>query len=305
MKQLHISSNRFYDWKKRYQKKNESNGDLPKSHWLLLWELEAITAYSQANPKEGYRRLSYMMLDESIVAVSPSSVYRTLKQANLLHLAYPKSKKGSGFHQPKKPHKHWHTDISYLNIAGTFFYFISVLDGYSRYLLHWELRESMTEADVEITIQRALEKFPGVKPRIISDNGAQFLAKDFKVFVRELELTHVTTSPYYPQSNGKIERFHRTLKHDGIKHGDLIDCEMAKLRIGVYVDYYNSERLHSAIGYVTPMVKLAGKEEEVFVARKSKLSMARDKRKQAVREPDLQGDIALVKTPEISHLVAS
>jgi putative transposase len=91
-------------------------------------------------------------------------------------------------------------DISYLNIAGTFFYLCSVLDGCSRFLLHWELRAAMTELDVEIVLQRARERYPGTFPRIITDNGPQFIAKDFKEFIRLAGLTHVKTSPYYPQS---------------------------------------------------------------------------------------------------------
>jgi transposase InsO family protein len=82
--------------------------------------------------------------------------------------------------QPLKPHEHWHVDVSYLNIAGTFYYLCSLLDGQSRFTVHWEIREAMTEADVEQIIQRAREKYPGVTPRIISDNGPQFIARDFK-----------------------------------------------------------------------------------------------------------------------------
>jgi hypothetical protein len=94
-------------------------------------------------------------------------------------------------------------DISYLNIVGTFFYLCSVLNGCSRFLLHWELRSAMTELDVEIVLQRARERYPGTSPRIITDNGPQFIAKDFKEFIRLAGLTHVKTTPYYPQSNGK------------------------------------------------------------------------------------------------------
>ena len=304
LKQLSISSNRFYDWKKRYEQESNNRKVVPKSHWLLPWEVEAIIAYAKENPKEGYRRLAYMMLDDNIVATSASSVYRVLKREDLLHLASPESKKGKGFNQPTKPHQHWHTDISYLNIAGTFFYFMSVLDGYSRAILHWELRESMKEADVEITIQRAREKYPGHKTRVISDNGPQFIAIDFKRFVRQLELTHVTTSPYYPQSNGKLERFHRTLKNDGIKQGDLLTYEIAKERLTTYIDYYNNERLHSAIGYVAPSTKLAGKEQEIFVERKLKLSAARAERKRAMRAPNLQSNMSFANAPETSNLPA-
>ena len=159
-----------------------------------------------------------MMLDDDIVAASPSSVYRVLKQAGRLDRNWRKpSKKGTGFVQPLKPHEHWHIDVAHINIGGTFFFLCSLLDGFSRYIVHWELRETMKEWEVETIVQRGLEKFPGVTPRIISDNGPQFIARDFKSFVRIQGLTHFRTSPYYPQSNGKLERWHASLKQECIR----------------------------------------------------------------------------------------
>ncbi|MFZ6186197.1 transposase, partial [Nannocystis pusilla] len=113
------------------------------------------------------------------------------------------SKKGTGFQQPDRPHRHWHVDIAYINLAGTFYYLCSVLDGYSRYIVHWDLRESMTERDVECILQRARELFPQARPRVVTDNGPQFIARDFKEFIRVAGMTHVRISPGYPQSNGK------------------------------------------------------------------------------------------------------
>jgi len=136
-----------------------------------------------------------------------------LGQAGLLSKWNGKpSKKGTGFEQPLAAHQHWHIDVSYINISGTFYYLCSILDGCSRYIVNWDLRESMTEADIEIIIERAKEKYPEARPRIISDNGPQFIAKDFKELIRISGMTHVRTSPYYPQSNGKIERWHKSLK---------------------------------------------------------------------------------------------
>ena len=223
-----------------------------------------------------------MMLDKDIVAVSPSTVYRVLKRAGRLDRknAAP-SKKGTGFVQPLAPHKHWHTDISYLNLGGTFYFFISVLDGYSRSIVHWEITEKMEEKDVEQVIQRALDLHPGVKPRIISDNGPQFIAKDFKAFVRLAGLTHVRTSPYYPQSNGKLERFHGILKDECIRPSCPATKEEAEKRVSLFVDHYNNVRLHSAIGYITPADKLAGREQQIASERDRKLEEARSRREQA------------------------
>ena len=191
------------------------------------------------------------------------------------------SKKGKGFNQPKKAHQHWHIDISYINIRGTFYYLCTVLDGYSRYVVHWEIREQMMEKDVEIILQRATEKTPDVNPRIISDNGPQFVSRAFKEFVRISGMTHVRTSPYYPQSNGKLERWHGSLKQECIRPKTPLDLADARQLVDQYVTQYNCQRLHSAIGYVTPKDKLEGQEKIIFAERKRKLKQARDRRKAA------------------------
>jgi transposase InsO family protein len=144
------------------------------------------------------------MLDTEIVAMSPSSVRRVLAQAGLSSKGKGKqSKKGTCFEQPLVAHQHWHIDVSFLNVSATFYYLCSTLDGYSRYILLWGLREKMTEADIGIILHRAKELQLEARPRIISDNGPQFIAKDFKEFIRISGMTHIRTSPFYSQSNGK------------------------------------------------------------------------------------------------------
>ncbi len=220
--------------------------------------------------------MSYMMLDADVVAVSPSTTYRVLRVAGLLDRWNGKpSRKGTGFHQPDAAHRHWHMDISYLNLLGTFYYLCSILDGWSRYLVHWEIRESMKEVDVETILQRARERFPGVTPRIITDNGPQFVARDFKAFIRLLGMTHVRTAPYYPQSNGKIEAWHKTLKVTTIRP----TLDEARRLVAAFVKRYNETRLHSAIGYLAPADKLAGKEQEIWQQRDRKLAAAREARR--------------------------
>lgn len=237
-----------------------------------------------------------MMLDADVAACSPASVYRVLKQAGLLqrHNTKPSSK-GTGFMQPLKPHEHWHVDVSYLNLAGTFYYLCTVLDGCSRFIVHGESRETMKEEEIEQIIQRARERFPGVTPRIISDDGPQFVAKDFKEFIRLCGMTHVKTSPYYPQSNGKIERFHRTIKGDCIRTETPLSLEDAQRIVTRYIEHYNTVRLHSVIGYVTPQGKLEGRDKEIVAEWDRKLDAARERRKQkrqAARQASLDGQPA-------------
>ncbi len=276
---LGVRASKFYDWRERYGKANEHNAWVPRDFWLEEWEKKEIVNFHLKNPLEGYRRLTFMMLDANIVAVSPSSVWRVLSQAELLSKWKGQhSKKGTGFEQPLAAHQHWHIDVSHINICGTFYYLCSILDGYSRLLVHWDLRASMTEADVEIILQKARELYPDAKPRIISDNGPQFIAKDLKEFIRIAGMTHVRTSPFYPQSNGKIERWHQSLKGECLRPGTPLSLEDARRLVTQFIEHYNNVRLHSAIGYVTPADMLAGRQPQIHQERDHKLEAARQQR---------------------------
>ena len=275
-----ISKSKFYNWKKRYGKVNEHNSWIPRDHWLEDWEKKEVMKFWDDHFLDGYRRLTYMMLDAGVVAVSPSSVYRILKNAGVIGKSNKtETKKGTGFDQPLKAHEHWHIDVSYINISGTFYYLCSILDGFSRFIVHWEMRESMKEKEIEIILQRAKEKYPHTSPRIISDNGPQFLAKDFKEFIRVSGMTHVKTSPYYPQSNGKLERWHGTIKQECIRPKSPTSLEEARTCVEEFVDKYNGKRLHSSIGYISPKDKLEGRADEIIAERNQKLREAREKRR--------------------------
>jgi putative transposase len=295
-----IGTSKFHDWKSRFGKVNEHNTSVPRDHWLTNTEKEGIRGFARQHPLEGYRRLTFMMLDTDVVACSPASVYRVLKAAGLLAGQTPSpTKKGTGFVQPLRPHEHWHIDVSYLNIAGTFYFLCSILDGCSRFIVHWEIREKMEEIDVETIVQRGREAYPLARPRIISDNGPQFIAKDFKEFIRICGMTHVKTSPYYPQSNGKIERWHKTLKGDCIRVLTPLSLDDARRIVADYVTHYNTVRLHSAIGYVTPQDKLVGREAEIFAARDRKLAEARQRRQQQRQATGNQATAAPASRPAI------
>ena len=281
---LGLPRGKFYDWRERYGKANEHNGRVCRDFWLLEEEKRAIIAYAGQHPLEGYRRLCYMMIDVGVAAVSPASVYRVLKSAGLLSSqgGARTRAKGKGFCQPLAAHDHWHIDVSYINVSGTFYYLCSILDGYSRAIVEWTLGESMKEAEIELLIQRAKEAHPHATPRIISDNGPQFMARDFKELIRLLGMTHVRTAPYYPQSNGKIERFHGTIKSEAIRPRIPVSLEDARRIVSEYVAHYNGNRLHSAVGYVTPKDMLEGRRDQIHQARDAKLEAARQRR-QAMR----------------------
>lgn len=277
---LQLSRSKYYDWCERYGKANEHNALVPRDYWLSDFERDKIIEFYEQNPLNGYRRLTFMMLDQNIVYVSPTTVYNVLREAGLIDTKKTKaSKKGSGFQQPVAAHLHWHIDVSYINVGGTFYYLCSVLDGYSRYLVHWDLKPSMTEAEVELILERAREKFPGHSPRVISDNGPVFIAKDFKEYIRLCGMTHVRTAPFYPQSNGKIERWHGALKKECIRRAEPSNYNEACEAVRVFVDDYNNVRLHSALGYIAPKDQIEGRAQEIFEARDRKLAAARETRR--------------------------
>jgi len=276
---LGIARGKFFDWRLRYGKANEHNALIPRDHWLTEAEKQAILDFHQKYPLEGYRRLTFMMIDQNITAVSPGSTYRVLSKAGVLDRWNKRpSKKGTGFIQPVAPHQHWHIDVAYLNLAGTFYYLCSILDGASRAIIHWDIRQTMTETDIECILQKAREIHPTAKPRIISDNGPQFIAKDFKEFIRVAGMTHVRTSPYYPQSNGKIERFHKTIKGDALRVTPPSNLDDARSVVTRFVAHYNGVRLHSAIGYIAPTDFLAGRQKAIWDERDKKLEAARKAR---------------------------
>ena len=148
----------------------------------------------------------------------------------------------------------------------------------------------MKELDIETILQRAREKFPEQTTRVITDNGPQFVSGDFKQFVRISGMSHVRTSPYYPQSNGKIERYHRTIKNDCIREKTPLSLEEARRVVGEFVATYNEERLHSAIGYITPNDMLAGRQQEIHDGRDAKLQAARAQREESRKKARLRDD---------------
>jgi len=174
--------------------------------------------------------LTYMMLDENIVAVRPLTTYRVLKGAGWLR-RWSQSRTvsaGAGFQQTDQIYQPWHIDISYVNIQGTFLFLIKVMDRYSRKILHHELRRSIKQYDIQLTLQRVVEKYPDGWPVLISDNGKQFLVKKFKAFLYFCDLRHIQTSSHYPQSNGKMERFYRTIKSETIRRQSYLSIDDAR-----------------------------------------------------------------------------
>nr|AXS01257.1 Transposase [uncultured bacterium] len=222
--------------------------------------------------EQGYRTLCWHMVDMDIAVVSPATVYNVLQRSGLTKKwAEMAEEAKKGFEQPKAIHEQWHADFSYIRVCGAFYYFISVMDGYSRKILAWALNESMEGLWAEIIVARAKELYPEARPRIITDNGSQFISKDFRELTSLLEIEHTFTSPAHPQSNGKLERFHRTLKSEHVRVSAYFSYDDAKERMGRWITFYNERRLHAALMYLPPEEIFCGLKEKRLAERRKKL----------------------------------
>lgn len=289
LKRLGLARSRYYDWKRRAEE--ALLADLfPRAerrpHAILAEEKEAVVAYALAHPQEGYRRLAWMMVDADVAYVSPSSVYRILRDEDLLYRWKRSRRSGEAPAEPTRPNERWHTDLMYLRVGDTWYFLVSVLDGYSRYVVHWDLLTSMTAAAVRVVVQDALRK-TGASPEVVTDNGSQFTAKDFKELVRDFSLEHIRIRTYHPESNGKLERFHRSTR-EALDEEDLRNLGRAREIIGRWVAFYNGQRLHAALHYLPPEEYWSGDPQARLEERRSKLARARERREQINRvRPDV------------------
>ena len=271
-----ISQRTWREWMRRRGVETKHNNNIPKNYHLTPEEIKAIIGYCTENPLKGYRVLCYEMLDKNVASVSCGSVYNVIKRYNLgKKWAEAQEMKKRGFDQPKAVHEQWHIDFSYIRIAGTFYYFLGILDGYSRRMLGWRLCQNMEGVNAEILVAEMKELYPeAAGVRVISDNGSQFISKDFNELLGLLEFAHTFTSANHPQSNGKLERFNRTLKTEHVRRSAYLDYQDACLRMANWIAYYNTERLHGAIRYLTPNDVFYNRTSVRLAERKEKLQTA-------------------------------
>ena len=273
-----VSKSTWHEWQARKGIETRHNHETPKLNWYTPEERKAVVKYvlSHKNFLYGYRYLAWQMIDENVAFVRPASVYNIMKEYDLVH-KWAKNEgeaKKKGFDQPEAPNEQWHTDISYIKVLGVFYYFISIMDGYSRKILDWTLCENMEGINIELLVARVKEKYPEAKARIIHDNGKQFISKDFKSLISLLELYETAARVCHPQSNGKLERFHSTLKTEHVRQTAYLGYEDAKEKMAQWIDFYNNERLHGALLYLTPADYFEGRKESRLAERREKLHTA-------------------------------
>ena len=274
---LGLKAGRYYAWLKR-QWDDRLEDRSPTAHnpdELLADEVEAIKTYALAHPEEGCQRLAWMMVDEDVAYVSGSSVYRVLNAADLLYRwKRPDHETQNWLSRPVEPHERWHTDLMYLWVSGHWYFFVGVLDSYSRYIVHWELLMSMRAEETKDVIRRAKQRYPDASPQVVTDNGTQFVCREFRKLLKELSMEHIRIRRRHPESNGRIERFHRSLR-EGISEKDMGNYYQAVDTITDWVNYYNHERLHSALNYLSPYEYFAGDPDARMAERRAKLHDAR------------------------------
>jgi len=247
---------------------------------VLDAEVKAVVQYRELHRDIGYRKLTWQMIDENIAFLSESAVYEILKSHGMLGWSsgYGPPAEKEYKNKSKYPHHHWHTDLAYIKINGVFYFLIMMLDGYSRFLLDWDLLGDMNGKSVEEFVLKVREKYPDRKPMLIHDNGSQFISNDFKKLVANIHLQSVRTRRNHPETNGKIERLNGIVKSEAIRPNSPQSYIEAWEILNDYQYQYNYQRLHSGINYLRPSDVFFGRRDIILNERVEKIKTARQKR---------------------------
>lgn len=252
-----------------------------KNTCILPDEEQAVLEYREKHPDVGYRKLAWMMVDANVAFLTESATYKVLSKNNKLWgwKKDPNSPADKEYkNKPKYVHHHWHMDIAYIKIGNNFYFLVMMLDGYSRFLLDWDLMPDMLGSSVESFVQRVKDKYPESKPMLITDNGSQFISVDFKRLVSNLQITHVRSRRNHPETNGKIERLNGTVKSEAIRTIYPQSFQEAFEVLNDYSYFYNYQRLHAGINYLRPADMFFGRGGKILNERRQKIILARQTR---------------------------
>lgn len=270
-----INKSTYYSWFARRKRLKPPQGAGPaRIDSVTAEEKRKVLEFRKEQPSVGYRKFCWMMVDADVAYLTESTVYSILSKHGMLQGWNRSDSQGTEKeyrHKPKYVHHHWHTDIAYIKVRNVFYFLIMLLDGYSRYLLDWELMTDMTGKSVEMFIQRAKEKYPFARPMLINDNGSQFISHDFKRLVTALDIQQVFTRRNHPQTNGKIERMNGTVKQEAIRPNSPLSYGQAWDVLNTYSYEYNHQRLHAGISFLRPADMFFGRDKTILNERKIKL----------------------------------
>ena len=278
---LGIARSSFYRWYDRYQRGGpEALADRP-SRPDRVWNripdeiraqiIEMALDYPELSPRE----LAVRFTDEKRYFVSEASVYRLLKSQDLIPSpAYIVIKAAEEFKEKTTaPNQLWQTDFTYLKITGWGWYYLStVLDDFSRFIVAWKLCATMKAQDVSDTLDLALAKSGldhvnvGHRPRLLSDNGSSYISADLAEWLEDKKIEHIRGAPYHPQTQGKIERWHQTLKNRVLLNNYYLPREL-EAEIATFVENYNHCRLHESLNNLTPADVYFGRGQQILEER--------------------------------------
>jgi putative transposase len=274
LEELGINRSTFYEWYRNYLD-HGFEGLKPKvadrkTFWNKIPEKERnrVVEIALERPELSPRELACHITDNRGWFISESSVYRILKQRGLITSPAWIVMAAADEFKDKTSHIHqqWQTDFTYFKIIGWGWYYLAtVMDDYSRYIITWELCSNMETDDAKRVVGEAiLESGIGKdqRPRLLTDNGSCYISGEFKKFIDEVDLGHVQGAPYHPQTQGKIERYHRTMKNV-VKLENYFFPDQLRAALESFVQYYNNERYHESLDNVTPADVYFGRAQQI------------------------------------------
>jgi transposase InsO family protein len=299
LEELNINRSTFYTWYRRYEQGGydalATHYHPPKQFWneIPQWEKKRVVETALDHPEKSARELAWYITDNRGYYISESTVYRILKAHDLVTSpVYAVVSAHEKFPQPTKAvNELWQTDFTFFKVVHWGWYYLStILDDYSRFILAWRLCHSMSADDVKLTLDDAI-LFTGIRhvkvrqPRLLSDNGPCYISKALSDYLTEEGIGHTRGKPFHPMTQGKIERYHRSMKNIILLENYYSPSELED-QISVFVDYYNHYRYHEALNNVTPADVYYGRDLEVLERReqiKQKTMLLRKKQKRSLR----------------------
>ena len=268
----------YYAWRRRDSLEDRA-GQPCRVYEVLPEERDAVCEFALLYPKIGYRKLTWMMVDAGTACVGESTVYRILSEADLLSRWKRSTVSNGDYHfRPSGPNQQWHTDVMYVWVAARFYFLLSFVDAYSRYIVHHKLLISLDGKSVANELQAALERNAGAQPRVVHDHGSEFVKRDVAAVIKAHNLIDIKTRPRHPESNGIVERFNGTVRDESDDdYGN--NYLQAEAIIAKLMHQYNEERTHAALGYMTPATWHRGQPQAVRNERARRIAAARAHRK--------------------------